>query len=355
MTSPRLPSTTAPTSGFQKIQTFYTDENGSISISGGPNEIWKYWDNTAKDVYYRNYIQPLVFLVGETKSWTWNGSELAEYSHSALDTSYASAIKFKDTYFVIKGSNSEVFKSTNLTSWTSTGEYGLDFSTDGTTLALLPTASGAIRYTTDGSSWTTKSTWATSPVAINSIKYLNGKWIAVGYMDDTGGSGYYKPWVAEATSLGGSWTETNLTSDGDGDTSFLDIAYSGGNYYAYAYVGANNDYINVYSSSSLTSWGQYPSYYGSINHTTTMDRRTYTPAFRAIPNNKIAGAFAGYEYLLNGTSLSSMFAGFTPAQDRNGAAYGLITDNTDYFLIDDTGATLVTIPSPYAYVVGGVA
>jgi hypothetical protein len=267
---------------------------------------------------------------------------------------------FKGKYYVIDSSN--VLKvSSNLTSWSSTGEYAVTMTTDGNTLAIVYPSSATIRYTSDGTTWCTKNSWnsSPSPLYINAIRYIEatGFWVAVGVCDDTGSSGNYKPWTARVNSFAGVWDEYALTTAGDGDTSFLDISYNAGNYTAYAYVGANSDYINLYTSSSLGSWGTYPDSYTSISHTTDKNRASMSvyDALIATPNGRMVAPIAGYEYLLAGSSNQATWQSFPAGQDKNGKAYTITWDNTssttNFVLIDDASGSW-SVPSD-VYAVGG--
>jgi hypothetical protein len=173
------------------------------------------------------------------------------------------------------------------------------------------------------------------------------------------GSGYLKPWTAycNTSDPGVYWDDYALTTSGDGDTSFLDIAYENGGYTAYAYVGMNANYINVYTSQFLNSWSQYGSYYSNVNGSYS-DRRyniSYENSIVATPNGKMVSPMAGYEYFKNGTSTEATWACYPAGQDSNGVAWTLTYDNTSpttvFTLVGSNGQSY-EVPGA-AYCVGG--
>lgn len=358
----RTATTTVETSAGILFQSAYVDESGNIvSFASGETRVDKYWDSTKAQAIYKKIPSPLFFVVGNTKSWTWDGSSLTEYAHSALDTTYLGAVMFRGSYYVIDSSGN-LWKSSNLTSWTDTTEDASTISTDGNTLAITYPSSTTIRYTNDGVTWNTHNSWTSSPapVQINAIRWLDtaGKWVAVGYVDDTGSSGNFKPWTAEVNGFGGVWSDYALTSSGDGDTSFLDVAYAAGSYRMVAYVGANNSYLNFYSSSSVDSFGQFPDTYSAESTTTYLARTGFTATDRpvATPNWKIVSPMAGYEYFLNGNSTLATWQCFPPAQDKNGEAYVITWDNnsssTNFDIRNSSDSIIATLPDA-GYIIGG--
>lgn len=351
----RLASTTVDVSGFAKVQTGYLANDGKRLEfnNNGNDKIEKYWK--LNEVVYKRIPTPLIFLAGETTSYTWDGVSLTAFNHSNSDYQPLGAIIFKGKYYLL--AHDGLLKvSSDLLSWTSTGEYLLTIASDGNTLAGVVAGSVNIRYSTDGVNWNTKSGWTTNPYRINSVRWLAeiSKWVAVGYYDSDG-FGMWKPWMAESGSLGGTWTEQELPSAGDYETSWLDVWYSGASYRTIAYVAGYSNRYHFYSSATLSGWGQYGDYYSQVSYSLSTSRGSIAIDGRpvATPNAKIIAPLAGYEAYLLGSSYQSLWAVYPPGQDKNGEAYFIDYDNSSYYLKNSAGTTLATVPTP-VLAVGGV-
>jgi len=356
MTSFRTASTTTETSGSVLFQTAYTDEAGNItSFTAGDVRVDKYWKSSTAEVLYKKIEMPLMFMVGYDRSYKFDGNTFTEVSHANFDTAYKAAVMFKGKYYVI-ASTYNLYVSTDLTSWTYTGESLSTLATDGNYLVgTMP--SGAAMRIYNGTSWSNKNTWDLAPEKLNSVRFVNNKWVAVGYWDDTGNSGYKKPFTSYSNDLV-TWTDTQHTG-GDGDTGILDIAWNGTNYYNYCYVGNNYTDLNVYVNSDPGFSAQFPDYYTGASGNMDINRGS-TAKFVVTPNNRLLAPYNGYNFLVNGGNPDgAVWECYPPAQDKNGIAYMIDYDNSgnyDIYKVDSNVVgvrTMITTLATAAYICGG--
>jgi hypothetical protein len=353
----RNASTTTVVTGATLFQRAWTNASGVIQSfdgSSGDNEIEKYWKASTVEVLYRKIEPPLAFFVGTTSSFKWDGTTLTEVAHSTLDASYQAAVMFRNEYYVIN-STYTLYKSANLASWSNTSESGRTLATDGTYLVMTYTYGSTIRYTSDGTNWSSYSSFSPG-VTVNAVRYIasTGLWVAVGYWDDLMGSGNYKPWCATASAPNGTWTQYAMTG-GDGDTAIHDVSYASGSYTFFCYVGNNAGSVNWYNCDPGYLTYQYPDGFTTATGTYNKDRDLGT--YVATPNKKILSSIGGNYWLSNGSSeVAAIYQCFNPAQDRNGNAYVIdftFDSATEYFHVKDHFENIiVTLPGP-AYICGG--
>lgn len=357
----RNATSTTVITGATLFQTAWTDNNGVIQSfdgSSGDNEIEKYWKPSTLEVLYKKKEAsafPLAFFAGNTASYTWDGATLTTVSHSGLDQQFWGAVIFKGEFYVIDSVNN-LKKSSTLATWTDTLEDGISLATDGTTLVIAYTTGGSFKYTTDGTNWNLYNSFSPG-VLLNAVRYIpaTNLWVAVGYWDDLIGSGNYLPWCATASTPAGPWTQYPMTG-GDGWTSILDVAYSGGTYIWYCYVSTYSSYLNWYTCAPGALTYSYSDGYTTADASLSLDRyASNTPI--ATPNNKIVSAIGDDYWLGNGTTEhAATWACYPPAQDSNGDAYVIEYDNysaTEYFNVKNSSNSLVVaLPGP-AYICGG--
>lgn len=263
MTSPRTPSTSFPTSGFQQIQTLYTDSMGQVVSGGGVNEIWKYWNNSSKEIFYQKTIPEdlFVFVGAYDTSFAYgafkqfNGAG-GNYMDVTLTGSTPSAIEnrigFYDGAKYYFPNNADVAFTV-----TPNGELVTEFST--VAMARNGNIFGAIKglgYTSEiyysldaGESWSAATLVRENTTNENcqwrDLKYLNGYWILTGQVLSSD-----KLIYAYTEDISGSWT----TFTGDDDGEILAVGHDGTAYYFWHRPwnsGSATNWVQLFTTSNL--------------------------------------------------------------------------------------------------------
>lgn len=346
-------TTDVSTGGFALFQTAYIDSNGNItSFTTGDvdNEVKKYFSASLAEVKYKRSASPLFFLVGDTESYLWNGSTLTAHSHASLGTSFRHAIIFKNEYYVIKGGyDGQLWKSSDLETWTDTGvTYALSLATDGNILAIA-VAGNFIRYTTDGVNTTMMSSWVTNPAQVNSIKYLNGQWIAVGHYAEPGDF-TFRPWVSYSANISADWAEQLNPYVGSGDNSILDVAMSGSDYMYYVAQPSSSN-LNIYKCTGYDLYNYLATYVSGYMGFYSMDRSSNLLV--ATNDAKIVSPIQPYQYMLGVIDADINDYVYFPGTDKNGASYFVAMSGSVAMIKDSNYNTVTTAPSA-VYGVGGV-
>lgn len=344
-------TTDITTGGFVHYQTAYIDSNGNItSFTSGnvDDEIKKYFSPALQEIKYKRSASPLFFLVGNTASYLWDGSSLTEHTHASLGTSFRHAMIFKNEYYVIKGDGT-LWKSSNLDTWTDTGvTYAISLATNGNILAVALQGT-SIKYSTDGTTFTVMNSWITTPYIVNSIRYLNNQWIAVGAYPESGDF-TFRPWVSYSTNISAGWAETLNPYTGTYDTGILDVAWSGSNYLYYVAIASYNAYLYTYIVPGYDlGYGESANYTTNVGYYTT-DRSNNVLV--ATNDGTIVSPIQPYQYMLGLNDYDINDYVYFPGTDRNNDSYFVAVSGSSYMIKDSAYNTITFAPSA-VYGVGG--